>query len=600
MDSIDVKNSAESKCSLYLAETVDDAGRLTMGVFTTAYIPAGTVVGQPDLSIPLIDIPIHNSPSHEDDEEFWWMWNDLVWNSLDVGGATEAVDVKSAVPGLASLIRGNTELYNVEPLTSVHNSAGLHRGRDPGAGSISYHYGTPTVTTRAIKAGQELHFNFGYHWHLEREDSKHRLEHHPSEYPEIKRFFEKYQSIEDKFVADVSDDFRSKLWAVLDNVPLHDNLKKILPSWGNAQNIAHHVLNNHQSSTDWIEENGICMDNIVPGQSTMPEAGRGAFASRLIQEGSVIAPAPVIHVTDKTILNMYQPVLNPKGGYHLSDKVAGKQLLLNYCFGHEATSKLLCPIGSGTSYINHSNKPNAAIRWTKSTKSFHKTEWLNMTVAELGEQIDIGLMMEYYALSEIRPGHEIFINYGDEWERAWNEHVQNWQPLPESKGYIPASTFNERQETVIRTEEEQGDEPYAANIETSCYYEYWEDGDDELGSQGFVGGDEKTVVKPWHGVGEEDALPRQLRPCRILSRTEVGADGTGTPVYKAQILNLEHMEDEQLVPRNVRLVLTDVPRRAIAFTDRPYSTDVHLANAFRHEMQLQEEMLPAAWRNLEK
>lgn len=31
-------------------------------------------------------------------------------------------------------------------------------------------------------------------------------------------------------------------------------------------------------TTTWIEENGLCLDNIMPGRSTIKQAGRGAFA----------------------------------------------------------------------------------------------------------------------------------------------------------------------------------------------------------------------------------------------------------------------------------------------------------------------------------
>ena len=35
-------------------------------------------------------------------------------------------------------------------------------------------------------------------------------------------------------------------------------------------------------SLEWLQENGIWTDNIKPGNSTIPQAGRGAFASRNI------------------------------------------------------------------------------------------------------------------------------------------------------------------------------------------------------------------------------------------------------------------------------------------------------------------------------
>ena len=87
----DVSGSREydETCSLFLAEIVDHRGALTMGVFTSKPLIAGQPVGFPDIVIPLVDIPLHNSPTHEDEQDFWWVWNDLVWDPTDVGGRSE-------------------------------------------------------------------------------------------------------------------------------------------------------------------------------------------------------------------------------------------------------------------------------------------------------------------------------------------------------------------------------------------------------------------------------------------------------------------------------------------------------------------------------
>jgi hypothetical protein len=42
---------------------------------------------------------------------------------------------------------------------------------------------------------------------------------------------------------------------------------------------------------------------------------------------------------------------------------------------------------------------------------------------------------------------------------------------------------------------------------------------------------------------------------------------------------------------------TRVPRHTIAFSDRPYTTDMHLPNAFRHPMMIPDDIFPEAWRN---
>mmetsp|Transcript_41112 Transcript_41112/g.76032 ORF Transcript_41112/g.76032 Transcript_41112/m.76032 type:complete len:95 (+) Transcript_41112:3-287(+) len=92
-----------------------------------------------------------------------------------------------------------------------------------------------------------------------------------------------------------------------------------------------------------------------------------------------------------------------------------------------------------------------------------------------------------------------------------------------------------------------------------------------------------------------DRAGTNLRPCRILKRY-TGDDGGVR--YAARILNSEESHHEARIPSNERVVVNDVPRRAIVFTNRPYTTDMHLTNAFRHEMMVPDDVFPEAWRNL--
>ena len=44
-----------------------------------------------------------------------------------------------------------------------------------------------------------------------------------------------------------------------------------------------------------------------------------------------------------------------------TDRVTGKQLLYNYCYGHPESSLLFYSTGLAISFINHSNKLNAKL-----------------------------------------------------------------------------------------------------------------------------------------------------------------------------------------------------------------------------------------------
>ena len=143
-------------------------------------------------------------------------------------------------------------------------------------------------------------------------------------------------------------------------------------------------------SVEWLVENGRCVDNIRPGRSNLPFAGRGAIAQRFIGRGEIVVPVPLIQIMNTDLLTLWKKVQNDKGDW---DKVpVGKQLLLNYCFGHDESSLLLCPITNAI-LINHcSNRtkecgkdgPNAEFRWDTEFDKDTK-RWLEMTLEEMEE-----------------------------------------------------------------------------------------------------------------------------------------------------------------------------------------------------------------------
>jgi len=169
----------------------------------------------------------------------------------------------------------------------------------------------------------------------------------------------------------------------------------------------------------WIEENGMCVDNLVPQKSTIPHAGLGAFAQRFLSKGSRVVPVPLLQIPYRESLLMYQ--LNEKGE-RVSDEPVGTQLLLNYCFGHDETTLLLCP-ASNAILINHCSGrkeslfvgqcaqdkgPNAEIRWAD-WDPLTET-WQTMSVQEINELTKVGkrgLSFDVIALRDIQPGEEV-------------------------------------------------------------------------------------------------------------------------------------------------------------------------------------------------
>ena len=127
------------------------------------------------------------------------------------------------------------------------------------------------------------------------------------------------------------------------------------------------------------------MDNLVVGGSTIPNAGRGAFARRSLKKGETIAPVPLLHMSDKAMVNMHELDEDSEHVFRKSPNVIHQQLFLNYCLGHPESNMLFFPAGGIVSMINHdSKKPNAKLVW--STHPEHSAHWLEKTPTELSAE----------------------------------------------------------------------------------------------------------------------------------------------------------------------------------------------------------------------
>jgi len=416
------------------------------------------------------------------------------------------------------------------------------------------------VATADIEAGMELFADYGEQWYLDRGDAFRDQPqfHHYEEADRVVKLFREFVEGNSGAVGDVA----SRLFwdFVRKNMVTHDLVARLLPeSIENLQELERkgvalwNAPKDFIRSAEWLEENGLCMDNLRAGISTVPQAGRGAFATRFLPEGSIITPMPLIHHYCKNS-SVYHP--------HHNYTSKRKQILLNYCFGHATSSLLLCPYGALTALVNHnSHSPNAKIRW--STSKHHNPHWLNMPLKELCQIQHTALMFDLIATRNISPGEEVFIHYGQEWETAWNKHIHTWTPPKHSLSYTSASTLNQTQ-TIIKTIQQQQQKPYPNNVYTECYFQWIET------EQDFV--EDNIHYKSYKG----HKTNYDLRRCSVKSRTN--------DTYTAGI-----------IIEGSKVIVEGLPRSAIRFSDQAYTTDAHLHGAFRKEIGIEDEMFPEAW-----
>jgi hypothetical protein len=315
-------------------------------------------------------------------------------------------------------------------------------------------------------------------------------------------------------------------------------------------------------SVEWLKDKGSCMDNLQAGQSLIPQAGRGAFARRKLQQGDVVAPMPLIHV-DRKLFFMYD---RSESGH---EHPVHMQLLLNYCIGHRETFLLLCPYGVGTAMVNHSGeRANTKLVWSE--KFTRHPEWLQRHPSEWIGQMTAGLAFDLVATRDIQKGEEVLLDYGADFQRAWDEHVQNWTPPLNAESYSPAYQL-EYVDKLPTTDEGS----YSSETkEIFCRDEF------------------RTVA----GLEKADY---ELHNCRIADRffDEV----RGEYRYRAEII--ERVDDTKVKDKPdvcseiVREVLFDVPRDCFSIEDAFYSRDHAQFWSFRHEMQWPDELMPESWKN---
>jgi hypothetical protein len=501
------------QCQLWMAPSVAVPG--SIGYFLGVPRESGEFVAPGDLVLPVTEQNMNE----------WSPWHDFTLKSE----LAEQLKLEThffsdmMVPGfeamtISSVAPCKDAAINVGPDGSkMHqDSAGVHRSKDPTAGSFSYRYNFGFKTKHSMAAGEELIVA------CDREAAG-RMQ--PTE--------------------------------------------------------ATSVLN---TPVETLEETGVCVDNLAVGTSTVPGIGRGAFSKRAVGQGEVITSTPVVHfdrsqmeIVDQGIGSGALPLTAMRGHQIIyKESVLHQQLMLNYCFGHPNSTVLLMPIAPGVNFINHNRrKVNAFIDWSvqiEGDKNMFKTD-PNLLVNVPAKR---SLIFDIVAMRYIRPGEEIFFDYGDLWVDAWEKHVSEWTPA-EDEDYVDAATYSAlHADEPIKTVLEQSFDPYPKNLQTVCFYMATE----EL--QGRTQVDFTT------------ANYNCLRPCTIKKRSQ---NETGAYEYTATVFPIaNNMANPYClhVPAE-GLQVNKLPTDMVKLIDAHYSSDQHMRKSFRHEIGVPDALYPPLW-----
>jgi len=518
------------------------------GVFVTKDVPKGTEFFGGDVAVPLLDVSLY-FPNF-DVSFINYMWAADTHHSKFEAWEVDMIELSP----LGTLANHHDEFHNLSLRPGPHDDTRLHRAVDREAGAFSYHGGERYFAKYDLKAGSELYQFYGESWFNDR-------------------------------------------FGKLAKIPKTISYESEASITGDGQ-VNEAKDSQERRPVEWIKEHGICLDTLESRPSTISNAGKGAFAKFAFSKGDRIAPIPLLHVMDKERFALRSWNVDDSGQRVTGEQIIGTQLLLNYCFGHPESTLLLCHT-TNAALINHRTaktnqdemKPNAMIQWAKGADS----NWLGESLATLQSKMGRGLMFDLIATRDIRKGEEIFIDYGDEWDRRWNQHLSLRTNLPKANSYKQTDFMNMDFSNWIKTRKQQNLVPYPDNIMTVCVYDF--DDEEEEKEIDTTEMSIKQMIEIFGKSGESQLPSRDLSehrnyfPCIVYEKHD---NNTCTVRIFQDVYDFEVEHDEAGLPT----ILFNYPQSSIYFVNRPYASDNFLDDAFREPIGIPDDMFPPVWRNL--
>lgn len=335
------------ECGVWLApSTLPGSG---LGMFAGRNFEKGEALMAGDVVIPIVDLEAHWFGKSNK-----FLWNEYLWEASSFRCDGDGVwKVDAASPGFSAAANSFPPIANVDSRTSNYDAAGVHRRKDPGAGAFSYISNRTSIASRSITVGDELFVDYGDKWFHSRMSSLGPLPLHDDLHLATK-LYKAFHELEERLgdypgVSDLLwEEFMQKSFfnesRVLGGFHFQNPHERTLLA--NNKTLEEIRIEESRRSIEWLEVNGNCADHLTVKRSTIHQAGHGAFASRALPKDSVVAQLPLIHIQDRKLLDMHK--IGDKGGKPLPSKklgLLGKQLLINYCFGHSSSTILLCPYG---------------------------------------------------------------------------------------------------------------------------------------------------------------------------------------------------------------------------------------------------------------
>lgn len=217
-------------------------------------------------------------------------------------------------------------------------------------------------------------------------------------------------------------------------------------------------------------------------------------------------------------------------------------------------------------------------------------------------------MMDFVATQDIQPDEEILIDYGIEWEKAWDEHVAAWRSSCASGSPDPTCFASSKRIKAMNHDKFNREyHAWSDHHVTTCHYN--ESLIEEYGEIYYLVADiptkfdqavDPTIGLEYQGITyhhEGFGLPRfQIdRPrhdgvvCQIIesSREE---DRFDVVYFMGDSKDLENAKGIWRI--------RSLPSSHLMFHVRPFHSDMMRPGAFRHEIAFPDDKFPSLWKDM--
>jgi len=597
-------------CPLWLAPSYTTPVSATLpkfGLYAGQAYEQNSTLPLSELAIPLVDFFIKGNKARANGEKVFEFLENFLWTEEKIGAQWEGtVNTPGMIPGIGMLANFHSTYSNVDfLLASVLLREQGNEFPDAGEaspmrGAITPYFNATLKATQNIPAGMEIFADFGEVWDgnfTENvfQDKIHRYDYHLADML-VERLIDLYEKHPDLGLDMKEDVMDFLLQKVLTTVagPNAKTINSLIPAnprkLKKIQEVGGTFMYRFQDvirSNEWLEKNGFCLNTIRQGVSDIPNAGRGAFANREIEEGENVIITPLLHIADKELLTMYSIDDEDDETLNEVDGPIGKQILMNYAFGHPDSNMVFVPTAPQVTLINHGSvEANARLEWANVYDIFsNPDDYLDMSVGEMADVKDPVLVMKVVAKRKINEGEEITINYGTSWQTAWNAHESNWKKTREGKPH-PLQAFDLRKQyknKPLEIEKDDDIDPYPNSVVVGCFLDTKDIPDGQQMTHQEFGTEMNLFDAP---TRYEDYDSNSLFYVNVQDRIEA-------PGFFYNYTIRASLGAGELDFADVH----DVPHNVCTFFDREYTSDIHLKDAFRHFIGMPHSMIPLGWRN---